>query len=372
MANVLDPLIPTLTASLNSVVREATPINMVIDTSYGVQAAALNQTVPVVSSSPVAGQDITPGATHPGSVDVQASSIQVGITKRRFYAFNLSGEEMAAMGANAGQYQSLQMQEAFRAGINELWDDIAALHAQAGYAFGTPGTNPFASNLDAISDIGQILDESSAPTQGRFLVLDPTTKSTAAKLGALQEVAKAGSSETLRDGVITRLGGYNIGWANSIKLHTKGTGTGYQINKSGGYAIGATSLIVDTGSNTIVAGDIITGAGDSNKYIVASFSGGVITLNSGLKQAWADDTAITIANSSRRMLFGHRSAIAFGIRPPHMGDDMAKDRVLVSDPLTGLTFSVAYYPQFGRGTFQAELAWGGKIIRNAWCGSLIR
>lgn len=79
-----------------------------------------------------------------------------------------------------------------------------------------------------------------------------------------------------------------------------GTGTGYLVNLLAGYAIGDTSIAVNTGAGTILAGDIIQFTGDTNKYIVVSTTGGgtvtnVVIAAPGLRQTLADDVALTVA-----------------------------------------------------------------------------
>jgi len=373
MANILTDLIPSLQATLQSVVRESTPINMVVDTSYGVEAAALGQTVTVVSSAAVTGVDNTPGATHPGVGDVAASGIEVGITKSRFWGFRLNGEEYKSMAQNGPRFQSEQVAEAIRTGINEVWEDIAALYGQGSLAWGTPGSNPFASNADALWDVKTLLDNASAPASGRSVILDPTAYNNLGKLNLIQNVSSAGSTETLREGVISKLAGMPLGMATTMRTHTKGTGAGYLVNNVAGYPIGAKAIVVDTGTGTIVAGDFVTFAGDTNKYIATGLSGSTLTLNTGLKQAVADNTAITVGNSGIRYLVGHKSAIAFGMRPPAQPPegDAAADRVIIRDPLTGIAMSFAVYKQFGQVIYQAELAWGGKVVRPNWLTNLL-
>lgn len=376
MPNTLTALIPSLQVSMQSVIREKTPISSVVDTSFGVEKAALGQTVPVTSTAAIVGADNTPGANHPGAAGVTPTKIDVGITKSRIFPFALTGEERKSMQQNGAAFQSEQVKEAVRSCINEVWADVAALYTQGSLAWGTPGTNPFTSNADAVWDIKTLLDDSSAPDSGRSMVLDAIGYNTLGKLNLLQNVASSASTETLREGVVSRLAGFNVGWANAIKSHTKGTGAGYLVNNGAGYGIGATTITVDTGTGTIVAGDTVTFAGDSNKYIAAGLSGSTLTLNTGLKQAVLDNVAITVGNAGRRYLAGHRSAIAFGIRPPAQpteegSGDSADDRVVITDPDTGLAMSFAVYKQYGQVIYQVELAWGGKVVRPDWLKNLL-
>lgn len=373
MPNILTPLIPSLQASLQNVVREATPINEVVDTSYGVEAAAIGQTVDVATTSVVVGADNVAGANHPGVSDVNTDKIPVGITKSRFFGFRLNGEEYRAMSQNAARFQSKQVDQAIRACVNEVWSDIAAMYAQAGYAYGTPGTDPFASNTTALSKIRAMLSNESAPTVGRALILNPDIYGSLSDKDAFKNVSYSASTETLREGIVSRASSFNIAEVIDVKTHTKGTGTGYLVNNASGYAVGSKSIALDTGSGTILPGDVVTFAGDANKYIVASYSAPTLTLNAGLRQTLANDVAMTIANGGVRSMFGHKSAIAFGMRPPAQPPegDAAADRVNVTDPLTGITMSFAVYKQHMQVVYQVELAWGGKVVNPRWLGNLL-
>ena len=82
---------------------------------------------------------------------------------------------------------------------------------------------------------------------------------------------------------------------------TTGTGSGYTVNYASGYSVGDTDIAIDTGSGTVLAGDVITFAGDDSKYIVKTgvTAPGTITLfPPGLKASLADNTAMTIGSRS--------------------------------------------------------------------------
>ncbi len=72
-----------------------------------------------------------------------------------------------------------------------------------------------------------------------------------------------------------------------------GTGKDYFINNAAGYAIGAQTLVLDTGVGTIHAGNILDIGGV--KYLAASsLNGGVITVAPALTAAVSDNTVVTV------------------------------------------------------------------------------
>lgn len=78
-----------------------------------------------------------------------------------------------------------------------------------------------------------------------------------------------------------------------IPQQAYGTGTGYLVNNSSGYAVGDTVLSLDSGTGTIRAGDTISI--DTLKYTVHSaLAGGSITLASPLRAAVADNTPVYV------------------------------------------------------------------------------
>ncbi|HMX99949.1 MAG TPA: P22 coat - protein 5 family protein, partial [Agitococcus sp.] len=147
------------------------------------------------------------------------------------------------------------------------------------------------------------------------------------------------------------------------------------------YAVGATTItLASAGTGTILAGDVITFAGDTNQYNVVSgdadvSNGGTITLAApGLRKAMSAATkAITVLATSPRNMAFSRSAIVLATRMPERPQegDMAIDVMTIQDPRSGLAFEVAMYPGYRKVRYEIALAWGVKNIKPEHTATLL-
>lgn len=369
MANTLNNLIPDLYAALDKVSREMVGFIPAVGRNSGAERASVGESVrvPVTPTANVA--DITPAMTTPNPTDQTISNVAIQITKARTAEFGYIGEEQRGLNNGPG-YMSVQAQQilqAMRKLVNEVEADVASQYFAASRAYGTAGTAPFASDLSDTAQIHKILADNGAPLTDKQLVLNTAA---GAKFRTLTQLTKAnenGSADILRNGVLMDVHGFAIRESAQIKAHTKGTGSGYLVNNGAGYSEGATSIAVDTGTGTIKAGDVVTFNGDTNKYVAASdLSGGVLTLAApGLRQAVANDVAITVGNSYSANVAFDREAIQLVTRAPAMPmeGDMAIDRMTVTDPMSGLAFEVSIYPGYRKVRYEIALAWGVKVIK---------
>ena len=144
--------------------------------------------------------------------------------------------------------------------------------------------------------------------------------------------------------------------SDPISLVAKGSGAGYLTN--GAAVAGSTGIAIDTGTGTILSGDIVTLNGDTNKYVVNSaLAGGAISIGKpGLLLNAADGAALTVGNSYTPNVAFARSAIVLATRAPAKpeGGDSADDTTIITDPVTGLSFEIAVYRQFLQVVYHAE------------------
>ena len=175
--------------------------------------------------------------------------------------------------------------------------------------------------------------------------------------------------------------GFNIRESKQVyQAVTVGSlGSSPTVNSSA-YAVGATVLTITGGTGSILAGDIITLASDSNQYVVsvgtANASSGTITLaNPGLQVAIAASAspAITLIAATNRNMFFSRNAIALAVRAPFIPieGDMSDDAVMVQDPRSGISFDLRMYKQYRQVKYELGLAWGCAVVKPEHLGVLI-
>lgn len=374
MANTLTNLIPELYASLDVVSRELVGMVPAVTVDAIASRAAKDQTIRSFVAPASSASDITPGLTAPDTGDQTIGNVTLSITKSRKVPIRWNGEEDLAVSGSYGaqSIRAAQIQQAFRTLANEIEADLTALHVNASRAAGAAGTTPFgtAGDYTAASLTRKILADNGAPLTDMQLVID--TAAGANIRGKQASSSQEFGDSMLRQGVLLDINGMMIRESGQIKTSTAGTGASATTNTAG-YAVGATTItLASAGTGTIVAGDVITFAGDTNQYVVASgdtdvSNGGTITLAApGLRKAIGTSaTAITVVAAAARNMAFHRSAIVLAQRLPALpqGGDAAIDRTVVTDPRSGLSFEVSQYAQYRQMYWEVACAWGVKVVK---------
>lgn len=388
-ANTLTPLIPDIYAALNVVSRELVGFIPSSMRAPGVERAAVGQSVKIPSVGVQTAQDNVPAMQVPTPPDNTYAVGSMAITKSRLVPFGFTGEEQRALNTGGPGYltaRGMIIAEALRTLTNEIERDLAVeATANASRAYGTAGTTPFATanELSDLAQIKKILDDNGAPDGGlRSMILNTSAGANLITVKNLTRVNEAGTQMTLRQGELLDIFNFSIKQTGQAVNHTKGTGAS-ATTSAAGFAVGATAIaLASAGTGTIVAGDVITFAGDANKYVVApaggdtdTSNGGTITIaKPGLLQAIpASATAITVLNNYAANVGFSANALQIAMRPPAMPEegDLAVDRMLITDPRSGVTFEFSIYLGFGMVRYQVALAWGVKAVKPEHIGLLL-
>lgn len=379
--NTLTGLIPTLYQALDVVSRELVGYIPAVRMDAGPERAAKDQTVTAFRTPAATASDITPGTNPPDNGDQAVAPVNITITKSRMVPVRWNGEEQRGVNTGPGYQRILQDQfaQAMRTLVNEVEADLATVAKQgASRAYGTAGTTPFgtAGDYTDAAQVLKILKDNGAPISDLQLVLSTSAGANLRGKQGGRGVDLEGSSDLLRRGVLLDIHGFAVRESAQAGVHTKGTGASYLVNNGSGIAIGGTAIAADTGSGTVLAGDVVTFAADgNNKYVVGTaLSGGSFAINpNGARVAIPDNNAITVGNNYTLNSAFARSAIVLAARAPArpVEGDMADDVVLITDPVSGLTFEVALYKQYRQIKYEIGLAWGAKAMKEEHIATLL-
>lgn len=385
-ANTITNLIPDTYAALKVVSRELVGLIPSVNRDSRADRLAIGQTLrSAVAPINTAGKDTTAAMSLPAAADQVMSTVDFTLTKSRAFPFSWSGEQAYSVDQGPGLLTLNQQQiaQAIRAAIGEISADLyATMRAGASRATGTAGTTPFATTLDASADARTILDDNGTAPADRHLILNTAAGNKMRKLTQLQKVNESGDTSMLRQGVLLDINGFAIREDAKIVAVTAGTATSATTNNAG-YAVGATTLtLASAGTGTILAGDVVTFAGDTNKYVVKTgdsdvSNGGTIVLQEpGLLVAMSAATkAITVGGAFTANLAFTRDFATLGTRLPSLaslpgGRDIAIMREVITDPVSNLSFELACYPGYRMVTFEIAIAWG-QAVENPEHGAIV-
>lgn len=360
--------------AMDIVSREPVGLMQSVTLSSQADRASLNQNIDVPIEPAISGVTVSPSMTIPDPAALTPTTATVTMSNSKSYPFQLTGDTEKAYNTGVGwsNGRAGRIAQAIRALVNDVETTLAGLHTSFSRAYGTAGTTPFASTLADSAQIKKILDDNGAPAMERTLVIDTTAGANLRTLAQLTQVNTSGTDSTLRNGVLLPIHGIDVRESGQILTSTAGTGSSATTDNAG-YSIGDTVItLAVAGTGTIVAGDVITFAGDTNKYVVASgdadvSNGGTITLAApGLRKAIAaSTTAITVVAAAARNMAFSRNAILLAARPvatPSDGD-AAVDRMIVVDPVSGFPIEFAYYKGYHMNRWEASMAWGASVVK---------
>lgn len=377
MGMTLDGLIPVLEDALDVVSREQVGMIPAVSRDSKTDMAALNQTVTSHIAPSTSAHDVEASVANPDNGDQTIGTVDMKITKSRYVPIRWNGEEQLSVTNRYSNIVRDQIAQALRTLTNEVESDLAGLYKYASRAYGTAGTTPFGTSGDLtdFAGVSQILKDNGAPKTDLRLVLGSSAIfNIQGKQSGLFKVNEAGTDELLRNGIIGKVNGLMVGDSAEIKTHSKGTGSGYLVNNASGIAVGGTAIAADTGSGTVLTGDVVTFAADTkNKYMVSSaLTGGSFSIaDPGARVAIADNNAITVGNSYTGNIGFARTAIHLATRMPAMPTDLngnaidsADDMTVITDPISGLSFQVLLYRERRRVRYEIALAWGVKAVKS--------
>jgi hypothetical protein len=367
--NTLTTVIPTILAQGLLALRNACVMPRLVNTDYSADAKQKGDTIDVPIPSAVTVADVDPGpyANDPtGSVPTKA---QIPLSYWREAAFFLTDQDIAK--AIAGIIP-MQASEAIAALADDVNAKIFALYAKIyGYA-GTAGTTPFASDISAATAVRKVLSQQKAPIGQRSMVLDVDAEANALGLRAFQDASFRGDQAGITEGQVGRKLGFDFFSDQAVPTHTAGTASGATTN-SAGYALGVKTItLASAGTGTILVGDVITFAGDTQTYTVTAgdtdvSGGGTVSFEPGLKVAIATSPAAITVKASHVVNLGfHRDCFALAVRTLDGGAITDSDRqsmMTAVDPVSRLALRLEVRREHKRVRWSYDILYGVGCVR---------
>lgn len=388
MANDLTAILSVLYRAMKTVSRGQRGYMRACYLNADAQGAAVGQTItyPIVPTITLVNTPVGMSASAGSGQTFTSGTMTISNSKVAQLPW-IAEDELALMNGDRPMLDNVkfqQIQQAFEAISGAIESDLAvAAAAAASRATGTAGTPPFntANDLRDVTRAGQILDENGAPDLDRHIVLSSSAYGNLGNQPGLFHINEYGSDEFIRNGIVSRLPGFDIHKTGKSQSHTAGTGASATTTNAG-FAVGATTIaLASAGTGTILAGDVITFAGDSNKYVVVtgdadvSNGGSIVIATPGLKKAIpASATAITVAATYDVSTAMHRNALHLVARPPAappVGKDLATDAELMFDSISGMVYEVRVYPGVRMHQMEIGCAWGVKAVNPEHIAAII-
>ncbi len=379
-SNTLTGLIRTIYRNLDVVSQEAVGYAPSVSRDSKASRAALNQVVTINRTPAVVASDIVPAMTVTEGSGIVMDPVNMAITKSMKVELPWRGEEVLSLSMPGPGHDTIlddEIQQAFRTLRNKIDVDLAVeIKNNASRAIGVAGTTPFINKIDESADALKVMIDNGAPQNDLRMVINSTCGAQLRKNTQLTKVNESGTDQTLRNGMLLDLNRFQIRESAGVQTTAKGTGSGYT-SSTAGFAVGTTDIPIITGTGTVVSGDVVTFAGDTNKYIVASgvSSPGTITISApGLLIALpASAVAMTIGNVAVQNSFFSKSGVILLNRLPALvgGKDMATDRFVITDTNNNLVFDVALYLGYHMAQWEIGTAWGVKNIKPEHTGTLL-
>ena len=373
MANVLTDLAADIYKAADIIGREAVGLIPSVTINSGSEAAAQGDTVRShFTRAAVVNTSATPSMTIPEGDDQTVDSKTMTVSQIANVQIPWTGEDVKHVNNGSG-FETIygdQIAQAMRGITNSIESFLwGKLRANASRAVGAAGTTPFASNFNEVAEVRQVLFDNGMPVNSgqNSLVVNSLAGTNLRQLASLTGVDTSGNDTMLRQGTLLNLQGFNL--KESAAPVSTAVGGGASYITDGTYAVGATAITVDGGTGTVLAGDVITFAGDTNKYVVTTgiAAAGIVTIGGpGLRETLADGVALSITAASTANIAVHQPSCELVMRPLEnpMGGDAATDMMTVQDPHSGMVYQFSAYKGYKKAMLDVTVLYDAKVWKD--------
>lgn len=389
MPNTLTHVMPKILARGLMSLRQRVLMPRLVNADYSNDAAkkgeVINVPVPVAQTA----SDVTPSNTPPVPASNAPTNVQIPLDQWKHSDFHLNDKELTQIDGDA-HFIPMQMGEAVKALANAVNVDIWSKYKEGVYGaanfaanLGTGSTtapsDPFASDITALTNARKLLNAQLCPREDRRFVMNFAAEGTALALAAFRDASQKGDTDAIKRGELGMILGFDTFADDHVPTHTTGTlsdGTNHKALLNGALSAGVQTMNIDSGTltGTIVPGDVFQFAGSSQTYCVTNTStltasGNAITgitFYPPIPATVADNTAVYFAPSHAVNLAFARDAFAFATRPLAVSSvdrDLGTKIMSMTDPVSKLTLRLEVSRQYKQTVWDLDILWGAKLVR---------
>ena len=362
MPNTFDPIVQPLFARGLRALRENAILARLVNTNWDAQEQMQGDTINVPVPSAATASDVAPSHVPPAPADSSPRTVPIVLNQWKKSDMYLTDKQAREVVENP---RSLQVSEHIKVLVNTVDNYLMALYKNV-YGFaGTSGTSPFATDAGPLLNGRKVLNDQLAPMNPRYALFDTTAENDAMKIRVFQDASyRRGGPDTTTEGEVGKVFGFEVKMDQNVPSHTAGTGTGYLVNDAS-FDIGATSVAVDTGTGTLLSGDIFTVAGDTQTYVARSHSANTVHFAPAARVAWADNAAFSIKATHAVNLLFHRDSFALATRPLPAADGFMGGNMMMQgmDEISGLNLSLEVSREYFQTRYSWSILYGASCIR---------
>lgn len=357
MANDLAAVIPTILKMGARTLRSNCPTVRLVDTQYSPEPGEFGSSVDVTRVRSMTAYDVVPAATSqtPSDVVTYKTPIQINQWKAQSFAFTDKEVREVLQGT---------FPKAIEAALISVAESVESVVQSEFKKFfqtaGTVGTVPFAAGTIADATLcDRRLNDTKTPPSMRQMVVNAAAWQNMKNVATFHKQNEFRDSQVLSTGALANVLGFGVNMSQLVTTHTAGTGSGYLVNNGSGLAVGAKTATVDTGSGTILVGDIVTFAGHTQTYVVtAALAANNFSFEPGLVATVADNAAVTVLATHTLNAAFHREAIQIATRAPMRSQIPGAQVAQIRDEETGLVLALEYHREWFRDHWAFSVLFG--------------
>jgi len=256
--NDLSVLMPIIGPLAQDVLRERGFLFNVVNTDFSSAAASAGDLIRVTFPVALGVGDVVPGPTSSVATAITPTSKDIQMDTHRFAQFSTTAKQEQEI-ENPDGFIAKQLQEGIRAVVNDFESNVyTAMYASCSSASSSWGIGgSLSGSLANIVTLEYRLDDALAPASGRTLVVGSGQAAHISNNTTFNQVNTAGTGETLREGRLGRIHGFDVMKTQNIPSNQYGSGSSALAFQRG--AVGVAARVGNTVGDTIFVQDPASG-----------------------------------------------------------------------------------------------------------------